>query len=85
VGVNRFNTMTNDLLVFDAERLEDGPMATVHLPIHDVGREDLIEVRFADRAQRQELTTAGIGEQDIRPTLCPGDRLEQPGRDRPDP
>lgn len=33
VGVNRFATMTNDLLVFDAERLEDGPVATVHLPI----------------------------------------------------
>lgn len=33
VGVNRFATQTNDLLVFDAERLADGPVAIVHLPI----------------------------------------------------
>lgn len=32
--VNRYKTMTSDLVVLDAQHIEDGPICTVHLPLH---------------------------------------------------
>src|ERR1700691_1301757 len=54
------------------QRLLHGEQCSLHIDV-----EGLVKTRFGDRAERQQFTHAGVGEQNVDPSLFSLDPLEQ--------